>query len=189
MKKNILTIFILLIIILFFIFFKNSHYTIFNGNSTTSNLSTSYNYSNTFSTAIEPYIPDNTIKNSSINTINYNYVNNGHIIDYNQVSLSIKPNTLSRYGATLVITDTSENKNSFNKWYRIDKKENTEWIELETLNSNVNIYEENSFFTDSNGILEFKMDWSNLYGELKNGIYRIVKENNLTVEFEITNQI
>lgn len=185
MKKTLLTIFILLMIILLFIFLKHSYYTIFNGNSSTSNLSTSSNFFNTFSTPIEPHIPNNIIENSSINNINYNNINNEYITDYKKIFLSIKPNTLSRYGATLVITDTNENKNSFTKWYRIDKKENNEWIELEILNSNSDIYEENAFLTDSYGILEFKIDWSNLYGELKNGIYRIIKENNLTVEFEI----
>ena len=36
--------------------------------------------------------------------------------------MTIKENTLTRNGMTVVITDTSSNKNVFSAWFRIDKK-------------------------------------------------------------------
>lgn len=61
------------------------------------------------------------------------------------------------------------------EWFRIDKEENGEWKEAKVIN------DEYSFIAigwiiKTNGEFEDKIDWSNLYGELKEGNYRIVKE-------------
>lgn len=61
------------------------------------------------------------------------------------------------------------------EWFRIDKEEKGEWKEAKIIN------DEYSFIAigwiiKPNGEFEDKIDWSNLYGELKEGNYRIVKE-------------
>ena len=50
---------------------------------------------------------------------------------YSKISMSIKENTLTKTGATIIISDISEPKNTYGEWFRIDKKANEFWIELQ----------------------------------------------------------
>lgn len=45
--------------------------------------------------------------------------------------MSIKENTLTKTGATIIISDISKPKNTYGEWFRIDKKANEFWIELQ----------------------------------------------------------
>lgn len=109
---------------------------------------------------------------------------------YSKISLSIKKNTLTKTGATIIISDISEQENTYAEWFRIDKKTNGFWEELKHIDDN---YEFNDIglIVGENHQLEMSTDWSKLYGELKTGEYRLVKDlyDNehiyLSVEFTI----
>lgn len=109
------------------------------------------------------------------------------------INMIIKEGTLTKTGVTIIIIDTTDNKNIYGGScdYRIDRKTNNNWEELKR-NENLPSYLQ-SFYVDKNNKLEIEIDWSNAYGELKTGEYRLVKNTEIknklyefTVEFEIS---
>lgn len=106
-----------------------------------------------------------------------------------KVSMKIKEGTLTKTSATIVITDTNESPYGYETWYRIDKKLNGQWKELQTISP---VYwTEQAFIVNKDGILELKENWKDIYGELEKGEYRLVKRhyengyNYFWVEFSI----
>lgn len=103
------------------------------------------------------------------------------------VSMVIKEGTLTNTSATVIITDLSGKNYTYGESYRIDKKENGKWKELETVIDNYG-FNLVGYSVDENNKLEFNHDWEWLYGKLKSGEYRLVKEVNnkyFSVEFKI----
>lgn len=103
------------------------------------------------------------------------------------VSMIIKNKTLTKTGATIIITDLSGNDNTYGESYRIDKNENGKWKELKPI---IKDYAWNlvGYTVDENNKLELEHNWEWLYGKLENGKYRLVKDVNnkyISVEFEI----
>lgn len=106
-----------------------------------------------------------------------------------KVSMVIKEGTLTKTSATIIITDTNENAYSYGRSFIIEKKENNNWKELDTIGYDY------AFTTEVlspgvDGKLELKTDWLDMYGELEKGEYRIVKdiattESVISVEFNI----
>ena len=91
-----------------------------------------------------------------------------------KVTMTIKEGSLTKKGATIMIEDKNVNPFGYGYWYRIDKKENGEWKELEEKNKNrtVNAL---AYLVGEDGKAEEKIDWSKDYGTLKKGQYRLVK--------------
>lgn len=87
-----------------------------------------------------------------------------------KVKMSIKEGTVSATGATIIIEDDNEQPYNYTTWYRIDKEVNGQWIALEPIDDN-NISDELSLYQN----FEFQIDWSNIYGTLEKGQYRLVK--------------
>lgn len=107
--------------------------------------------------------------------------------ELDEISMIIKDGTLTKIGATIIITDISGNKNEYGEWFRIDKKVNGNWKELDM---KVDDYWINlvAHTVDSNNKLEMNLSWQSIYGDLENGKYRLVKEVNneyFSVEFTI----
>ena len=109
------------------------------------------------------------------------------------VSMTIKKDTLTRKGATIVITDLSGNDNTYGEEYRIDKKENGSWQVLEVVVDGNYAFTSIGYYVNKNKKLQLDMDWEWLYGSLKDGEYRIVKsvtdngeEKFFSVEFTIS---
>ena len=102
--------------------------------------------------------------------------------------MTIKEGTLTKTSATIQITDNNEEPYSYGEWYRIDKKENEQWKELDTIDNQT--VPEISLPMLEYGKVERNLEWSDVYGELEQGEYRIVKrpvgENSeIYVEFTI----
>lgn len=84
---------------------------------------------------------------------------------FDKVSIRIKENTLSKTGATFIITDENEIFYSFGQDYKLEKNIlGNIWIEM-PLKSGYTI--DGSYGHGANGITEMKIDWSERYGELK----------------------
>lgn len=98
------------------------------------------------------------------------------------VTMEIKKNTLTNTGATVVITDLSERKNIYGNPYRIDKFENNKWKELELVTTDTVAWTTIGYYVDEFKKLEFDINWEWLYGKLKKGKYRIVKETSIQGE-------
>ena len=90
------------------------------------------------------------------------------------VSMQVKPETLSRTGATVVITDTNENHYGYDQWYRIEQNTYDGWTEVEPITDEY-AFTDLGLLVGEDNMLEDKIDWSKLYGELDDGNYRIVK--------------
>lgn len=97
------------------------------------------------------------------------------IDDLDGVSMAIKDGSLTRVGATIIITDTSKRENIYGDYYRIDKWINGEWEELDTIIDNY-AFNMIGYTVNSDNILELVVDWEWLYGKLEDGKYRIVKD-------------
>lgn len=108
-----------------------------------------------------------------------NIEENGDVENASDISMVIKDGTLTPSGATVVLT----NSYAYDRWYRIDKEENGEWKEAETINDNYSFTAE-GYLTNGNSEVKIPIDWTDLYGTLENGKYRIVKRvfNNLNRE-------
>ena len=55
------------------------------------------------------------------------------------VSMEIKEGTLTKTGATVVITDKNETPYSYGEWFRIDEKDGDKWKEVEQITDNYGI--------------------------------------------------
>ena len=94
---------------------------------------------------------------------------------YSKVSLSIKKDTLTKTGATIIISDINEPKYTYGEWFRIDKKTNGFWEELKPIDDNYD-FNDIGLTVGEDNKLEIDTDWSKIYGELEKGEYRLVKE-------------
>ncbi len=112
-----------------------------------------------------------------------------------RVKMTIKKGTLKRTEALVIITDHSDYqgglKNIYDHDYRIDKKVDNDWKELDII---LEEYASDLMaLTVFNDKLSMKINWEALYGELEDGEYRIVKGVNtpsgdnkkISVEFKI----
>lgn len=101
------------------------------------------------------------------------------------ITMEIKEGTLTKTGATIVITDLSGKNNTFNKEFRIDQKRGGKWYTLKDNSKNVVDVMPGQ---EEDKKLEQELNWEKNYGTLSDGYYRIVKKINnkdIVVEFEI----
>ena len=107
------------------------------------------------------------------------------IVKLKDIDISIKENSLTRTGATIIITDYSSNKNRYNEWYQIDKKINNKCKKLDYNDKWDNL---ENYYVDENNTIQFEINWEWKYGKLGNGKYRLIKKvnnNYIAVEFTI----
>ena len=116
------------------------------------------------------------------------------IDDLDGVSMTIKKGTLTPSGATIIITDTSDRENMYGEQYRIDKFVNHTWKELDVVVVGNYGWTAIGYTVDKDNKLELDINWKWLYGELKPGKYRLVKDTSepgegtthyITTEFTI----
>lgn len=99
-------------------------------------------------------------------------------ITYNReqenVTIEVLMGTVTRNGATIVITDKNENPYGWGKSYKLQQKIADEWYNMAPQSEM--IFEEIGYVLDSNGQFIENIDWARFYGELGNGTFRIVKD-------------
>lgn len=105
--------------------------------------------------------------------INEEIDNGAELNELDHVKMDIIAGTLTKSSARVLIIDHTNNKYTYGSDYRIDKKVGNKWKELE--HTNRLIFNSMAYLPDSNGRLEFDINWSNTYGNLTAGRYRIVK--------------
>lgn len=107
---------------------------------------------------------------------------------YSEIAeIRIKEGTLTNTSATIIIENKTESPIGYGEEYRIDKQINGEWRELKVKDEDY-IIDAIGYLIDGGKETEEKVDWADLYGELKKGKYRLVKEigsEYASVEFEI----
>lgn len=91
-----------------------------------------------------------------------------------KLEVSIKEGTLTRTSATLIMKDTNIITHSYSPYYRIEKKVNEEWQKLPD-QSEPSVYPSVAqCINPTTHITELSIDWTDKYGRLGNGEYRIV---------------
>lgn len=103
------------------------------------------------------------------------------------VKIEIKKNSISKNGVQITITDNNETPYMWNNYYTIEKKIDNDWKKIKPQK---NIVNETDYNIDENSQIIIEIDWSQNYGQLSNGTYRIVKTiyDNVDIysnEFEI----
>ena len=88
--------------------------------------------------------------------------------------MKLKDNTLTKSGATIIITDDNEIKYTYEEYYKLEKRIDHIWYELKPRGDTV--FNEMGYLVDDNNELEMDIDWSKTYGNLTSGKYRIVKK-------------
>ena len=89
------------------------------------------------------------------------------------VKIEISQNSVTPTGATIIITDNNEIPYMWGENYSIEKKENGSWKKIGLLSEEN--FNEILYKTDENNQIKQNIDWSNFYGTLSNGTYRIIK--------------
>lgn len=102
--------------------------------------------------------------NSSKNEIEYT----------NAINMSIKKESLSTTGATIIINDSTNKKNEYAEDFYIEQEKNGNWISLKKKYSSIP-WNAMIYFIDKNNELELEQNWVNIYGELSQGNYRLIK--------------
>lgn len=93
-------------------------------------------------------------------------------VSQNNVSLSIKDDTLTNIGATLILKNDSDKLLYYDAYYKMEIKQNGEWhkinVELE--------FDDPLWKIEKNKSEEFELKWEHGYGKLTSGEYRIIKK-------------
>ncbi len=99
-------------------------------------------------------------------------VSNIKIDNNNNVTLSIKDNTLKKTGATLILENNSDKLLRYDEYYKMEIKKDKKWYKI-----NVELYFNDPLWgVKENSKEEFELNWEHGYGKLASGDYRIIKE-------------
>ncbi len=108
-------------------------------------------------------------------------------ININGITITIKEESLNEKGATVIITDLTKDKNTYDEWYEIQKFDDKKWNDLQEKEKQ-NWLDPIGYKADHNNQIEFEIDWEQRYGILETGIYRVIKKVNneyIAVEFTV----
>lgn len=103
------------------------------------------------------------------------------------IFIFIKEGTLTKTSATIIITNNSDQIYTFGEEYVLEKKVLGKWKTMKLLSKDV-WWDLVNYQVGVQDELEKEVNWESLYGELKNGTYRLVKEideKRIAVEFTI----
>ena len=89
-------------------------------------------------------------------------------------TMVIKKGSLTNTSVTIIIKDNNSN-HIYGEWFKIEEEINEKWQEVPHLTDNISWLFIGYQAGKSNEI-EIEEDWSNIYGELESGKYRIVKD-------------
>ncbi len=101
--------------------------------------------------------------------------NNNRVTNSNSVTMEIKEDLFSPIGATLVFQNDSNKQMMFNEAYILETKVDNIWYEIPVL-VDKSFSRKGGYELALGQSKEFEVDWQDLYGELKPGAYRIIKD-------------
>lgn len=91
------------------------------------------------------------------------------------VTMEVLPDTITRESVTILITDNNEKKGSCGEAFKVQKKTNNEWQNLEPI-SDMLTWTTIAYMPNENGQFKMSLNIKKCYGELSNGTYRIMKD-------------
>ncbi len=120
----------------------------------------------------KPYIPNNMTVDTNENITTTDLKTEFNRIP-EKVIIEVLEDTITRQSATILITDNNVEKYGWGNNFRLQKKVNDIWKEIKEINE-LNFIAI-SYQVDENNHLKLDTNYGDYYGELKDGIYRIVK--------------
>lgn len=90
------------------------------------------------------------------------------------VTIEILNETITREVVEILITDKNENPFYWGESFKVQKKINGVWEELQYISNDV-IFNDILHKVDTNNQIKMKINYGKYYGALENGSYRIVK--------------
>ena len=93
------------------------------------------------------------------------------------ILLEVKEDTRTSKGGTFIIRNTTNEEYAYGEPYTIEKFENGNWKELDTLTGDPLSWNAVLYTLKAGEEIELYIDWSLGYGELKSGTYRLVKND------------
>ena len=135
---------------------------------------------------------NNTIINNENNILNNNDVQDLKERSIKNVKMEIKEGTLNKNGASIIIKDTNLYHFLYDYWFKIEKKVNNNWQEPKIINNKYS-FPALGVIINNTEKFETNVKWTDLYGALDKGTYRLIKnvydnEGNkiyFSVEFDI----
>lgn len=120
-----------------------------------------------------PYIPN------GVNVANEHDVGiPADTIEFNRnkenVTIEVLPDTITKEKVEILITDNNEEHYGWGVEFRVQKKVDEEWKDLEYISDNLAWIDIAYALNEDNQITQ-NLDIAKFYGELENGTYRIVK--------------
>ena len=106
--------------------------------------------------------------------VNEIYDNESELNQLDDIIVKIKEGSLTTKSAIVIVKDYTKNKYLYGDYFRLDKKENGNWQEVENKCDNC-FFNSIGYLPDINGYLQFEINWEKMYGQLEKGKYRIVK--------------
>ena len=110
---------------------------------------------------------------NSLNNAKVTLIKDNNEYTLKNVTMNIKENTLTKSGATIIITDNNKVKYTYEEYYKLEKRIDHIWYELKP--SGDVLFNEMGYLVDDNNELEMNIDWSKSYGNLTSGKYRNIK--------------
>ena len=110
---------------------------------------------------------------NSLNNAKVTLIKDNNEYTLKNVTMNIKENTLTKGGATIIITDNNKIKYTYEEYYKLEKRIDHIWYELKPRGDV--LFDEMGYLVDDNNELEMNIDWSKTYGNLTSGKYRIIK--------------
>ena len=116
------------------------------------------------------------------------FLDNGSSLnDVDDVYMEIEDGSLTNYGATIIITDYSRGKYIYGSPFRVDEYKNGTWSEVKSICDNC-AFNAMAYGPDINGKLRFSHYWEHMYGKLKPGKYRLVKDILLNSSYPVSSE-
>ncbi len=125
---------------------------------------------------VSGYIPDQNLVKDNFTPFSEKEPEQVYNYDISNVSIEIQEGSLSKTGMVIKIIDNNETKYSWIDAYMIEvKNDNGDWQNAKMKTQYI-LWNEAGLLQDTSGCSWQEIDWSQYYGELDNGQYRLVKD-------------
>lgn len=114
------------------------------------------------------------ISSTPVNTIDNGQNDTELNRNTNNVTIEVDNTTISPESVTIIITDNNTEHFAWGVEFRVQKKVNEEWEDLEYVSNDLS-WIDIAYEVNEDNQLTLKLDIEKYYGKLSNGIYRIVK--------------
>lgn len=94
------------------------------------------------------------------------------VIEDNGISLTVKENTITKDGATFILSNNTDTSIIYGQYFELEIYKNNEWhvINLEVL------FDDIGYILNAQESKELDVNWKNTYVNLDSGKYRLIKK-------------